>query len=168
MHVNEGNKKLVMAAMANEKSEHLGLKLAAFLLFWDLDLIVDPGLTTPALTGQSFRPDLLASDVTGSVAVWIECGNTSENKIGKVLRRWPDARVIVIKENQRSAEAYRNTLTAKVPKSERVEFRYWPDRTFQEWMDCLSEKTEIVGESNDTSLNLVVNENMCVVDMLKC
>ncbi|MFH2204649.1 MAG: YaeQ family protein, partial [Elusimicrobiota bacterium] len=168
LQVNSASRKLVLAAVENETPEHLGLKLAAYLLFWDEELIVDPGLKTAALTGQSFRPDLLGSDITGSVATWVECGNTSDHKLGKVLRRWPEARVVVLKEHPRGARAYRETLQAKVGKSERVRILCWPDGAFVEWMRCLSEKTEIVGEANDSSLNLVVNEQLCMVDMLKC
>ena len=168
LSVNDGSRKLILAVGDNEKPEHLGLKLAAFLLFWKEDLTVAPSLKCAALTGQAFRPDLLGSDITGSVAVWVECGNTSEHKIEKVLKRWPDARVVVVKEHRREGEAYRERLTAKVPKSERVRIYFWPDGTFAEWMDCLSERTEIIGESNDAGFNLVVNERVYVVDILKC
>jgi len=168
LQVNNGSRKLVLVAVENEKPEHLGMKLAAYLLLWKDELVVDPSLKSPALTGQAFRPDLLGADITGSTAVWVECGNTSDHKLGKVLRRWPEARFMVLKEHRRAAEAFREILAAKVAKSERVRICYWPDGAFAEWMGCLSEKTEIIGETNDSSMNLVVNERVYMVDMLKC
>lgn len=52
--------------------------------------------------------------------------------------------------------------------SECVEVYYWPEGAFKEWMDCLSEKTEIIGEANDAGFNLVVNERVYLADMRKC
>ena len=168
MSVNSESRKLVLVAIENEKPEHLGLKLAAYLLFWKENLTVDPSLKSSALAGQPFRPDLLGTDITGSTAAWVECGNTTEHKIGKVLRRWPAARIAVVKEYQRVAEDFRRMLSAKVPKSERVEVYYWPEGGFKEWMECLSEKTEIIGEANDAGFNLVVNERVYLADIRKC
>jgi len=168
MQVNDQVRKLMLSAIENETAEHLGLKLAAFLLFWKEELVVDPSLKSTALSGQTFRPDLLGTNIEGSVGMWVECGNTSDHKLGKALRRWPDARIVILKENQRQALAQRDMLKAKVPKSDRIAVYYFPDGEFKNWMNCLSENAEVIGEANDAGLNLVVNENLFVVDMGKC
>lgn len=167
LNVNHGSRKLVLTAVEPEKPQHLGLKLAAYLLFWDEELTVQPSLNHHALTGQPFRPDLLGTDITGSVGIWVECGNTSQNKIQKVLKRWSDARVVVLKERPAEAERFRKVLEDGVPKSGRVEILAWPEGGFKEWMRLLSEKTEIIGEAGGLTLNLVVNEEVCVADLKK-
>lgn len=167
LRVNDGWRKLVLAPGDNEKPQHLGLKLAAYLLFWAEDLTVDPSVKHPALAGQDFRPDLLGVDVSGAVSLWVECGNTSQNKLTKVLRRWPQARVVVVKEAPGEARRFRQVLSEGVPRSERVEVYAWPEGRFGDWMRCLSEKTEVFGESGGVGLNLVVNEQVYVADLVR-
>jgi uncharacterized protein YaeQ len=168
LQVNDETRKLVLSANDNETPEHLALKLAAFLVFWKDDPVVDPSLKSSALAGQALRPDLLSTNIEGSVGLWIDCGNTSENKLGKALRRWPDARIAVLKENERQALAQREVLKAKVPKSDRIQIYYFPQGEFKTWMSCLAENAEVIGEANDAGMNLVINENVFVVDMGKC
>lgn len=167
MQVNGGRRTLVLAATLNEKPEHLGLKLAAYLLYWDKELTVEAGAQHPALIGQDFQPDLLGTDITGSVALWVECGQTSQHKLLKVLRRWREAEVTVLKETPVQALRFRKDLESGVPGSERIRILYWPVGGFSEWLDCLAEKTEIVGEAGDVSFNLVVNERVYARDLLR-
>lgn len=167
MRVNGGWRKLVLAAGENEKPQHLGLKLAAYLLYWDEELTVEASSKHPALFGQAFRPDLLGTDITGSVGLWVECGKVTRHKLGKLLRRWPEARLTVVKENRAQAERLREMLDEEIPRSERVEVLCWPGTGFNEWMGRLSEKTEIIGEAGGVSFNLVVNEQVYVADLLR-
>ena len=168
LHINHDNRKLVLAASETEKPEHLALRLAAFILFWDEELTNAPSSKHPALFGQPFRPDLLGTDITGSVSIWVECGNTSTHKILKVLRRWRQARVIVLKETPTQAQGFRELLQSDVPGSERVEVYSWAAGGFPKWIRCLSEKTDIVGEAGGKTLNLVVNEKVYLADLVKC
>jgi hypothetical protein len=165
LHVNGDNRKLVLATIENETTEHLGLKLAAYLLFWKEELVVLPSLKHPALIGQAFRPDLMATNIEGSVSVWVECGNTSLHKLGKVLRKWPQARVVVFKDQPVQAENFRRSLKGVVPKPERVEVFGWPAGGFKNWMNCLSEKTDVIGDAADVSFNLVVNGEVYLEDL---
>ena len=74
LHVNGGERKLHLALGPNEKEEHLALKLAACLLFWDLEPIVDASPKHPALLGQEYLPDVLAVDAAGEAVLWVDCG----------------------------------------------------------------------------------------------
>jgi len=167
MRVNGDWRKLVLVAVENEKPQHLALKLGAYLSFWEHDLILEASSKHTALMGQPFRPDLMAPDITGSMAIWVECGNTSLHKLTKVLRRWPDAKFAVFKEDPQKAERFRMDLEKEVPKSQRVEVYGWPRGAFDEWMRALTEKTEIFGEAKGVGFNLVVNETIYTTDLLR-
>jgi len=167
LKVNGGDRMLCLMATDNEKPEHLGLKLAAYLSFWEEEMTVDAGAKHPALAGGEYLPDLLGVDATGQVAIWVECGNTTLNKLAKVQRRWPDARLVVFKEDLPRARRLRMDLDGELPRPERVEIYCWPERTFAEWMRCLSEKTHVCGEAGGGLFNLVVNERVYATDLVK-
>ena len=166
LHVNGGSRKLVLVPNENEKFEHLALKLAAYVLFWDDDLTVDASAKHPALLGQEHRPDLMGTDVTGAVGLWVECGHTTLNKISKVLKRFPYARVAVLKENLAQAKRFREEIEGEVP-VDRVELLYWQAGGFQAWVGLVDEKTEVVGDATRSSMNLVVNDQVYMADLQK-
>lgn len=167
LHVNSGSRKLILVAVENEKHDHLALKLAAYLLFWEEDLVLEASAKHPALAGQDFRPDLLGTDITGAVSLWVERGNTSQNKLVKVLRRWPSARVVVFKEDPVKARRLRADLERDTPDASRVEIFHWPAGGFSAWERLLDEKTEVYGEAGGAGFNLVVNEQVYLADLLK-
>lgn len=165
LHVNGGSRKLVLVPDDNEKPEHLALKLAAYILFWDADLVVGAGVGHPALRGQEMRPDLLGTDISGAVSLWVECGNTSLNKVGKAIKRFPYAQVVVLKETPALARRFRAEFGAGA--SGRVEVLTWPEGAFADWASRLDEKTEVVGSASRTELNLVVNDRVFVTDLAR-
>lgn len=167
MRVNGGERTLVLACAENETPEHLAMKLAAYLSFWDEDMALDPSTKSPALAGQEFRPALLDVDITGQVAIWGECGNTAMHKLGKVLRRWPDARVAVFKDTEQKGVNMRRDVDKELPSPERVEIYCWPQASFRDWMSLLGDKTEIYGEAGGVGFNLVVNERIYATDLVK-
>lgn len=167
MSVNGGERTLVFACIENETPDHLALKLAAYLSFWDEDPALDPRRNHPALAGQEFFPDLLGTAPDGTVRYWVECGNTAMHKLGKVVRRWPDARVVLFKENEVKAGFLRGELERALPDHTRVEVFCWPGRAFRDWAALMSERVSVVGEASGASFNLVVNEKIYSTDLLK-
>lgn len=168
LQVNGGERKIVFACIDNETPEHLALKLAAYLSFWDEDLTLDARHNHPALAGQEFYPDMLGTDAGGAVTHWVECGNTAMHKLGKVVRRWPDARVSLFKENEAKAGFLRQELVRNLPDHHgRIAIYAWPGRAFREWAALLGERTAVFGEASGTAFNLVVNEQVYATDLLK-
>lgn len=168
MSVNGGERKLVLACIENETPEHLALKLAAYLSFWDEDLVLDARHNHPSLEGQDFYPDILGTDAAGTVTRWVECGNTAMHKLGKVVRRWPEAQVALFKENEAKAAFLRGELERQLPDhQERLTIYCWPGRSFRDWLALLSDKVHVFGEAGGTAFNLVVNEKIYTTDLLK-
>ncbi len=158
VQIDADSRKVILASQENETPEHLALKLAAFVLFFRFDPILDVSLKHPAIAGQEFRPDLLALNESGEVKLWVECGTVTSHKLDKLTRRYRDARVVALKETYREAETLRKTIEKhKVQGADRVEIWSFPDQMFREWFGAMEGTVDIVGESVERSFNLVVN-----------
>jgi uncharacterized protein YaeQ len=111
-----------------------------------------------------YRPDLLGTDVTGGVSHWVDCGNTSMNKVAKAVRRFPRARFALFQENPQKARRLRQDVEAEVRESADVDVLGWPAGEFPRWCALLGEKVEIFGEASGVQMNLVVNEQVFATD----
>lgn len=168
MSVNGGERKLVFACIENETPGHLALKLAAYLAFWDEDLALDARHNHPALEGQEFYPDLLGTASDGTVSHWVECGVTAMHKLGKVVRRWPQARISLFKETEAQGQFLRSELARTIPeRHERFSIYAWPGRSFRDWEALMTERLSVVGEAAAPSFNLVVGDRIYATDLLK-
>ena len=165
LHLNGGSRKLLLVPGPNETGEHLALKLAAYLLFWDQNPVVEASSRHPALAGQEFIPDLMALNDSGEIALWVECGQATLHKLGKLVRRLPAARIVVIKATEREAARLRQDVGDRLDRPERIEVLAWPGRSFHQWLAVVREKTEVYGEGGGLMINAVVNEHPIVAEL---
>ena len=165
--VNGESRRLLIVQGPNELAEHLPLKLAAYLLFWKSEPVVDASPKLSALAQFDFMPDLLALDAAGDICLWVECGSTTMNKLNKLTKRVPlgRGRIFVLKPDARDARRLRDEVDAELLKPERIEILAFPGSSFKEWAAAVEEKTEVFGESDETSLNAVVNEKPFAVQL---
>lgn len=164
LHINGGSRKPYVVGGPNEPDDHLAHRVAAYILFWDYEPILDAGAKTPALANFEFVPDLLALDDAGDIKLWVECGTVTHHKLTKITRRAPNCRIVILKENEREAARLRKELTEQFDRPERVEILAWPDATYKQWVAALADKTEAFGEASGNMINAVVNETMFVVE----
>lgn len=166
IHLESGDAKLLLAPRPEEKTDHLALKLAGYLMFLPLGPVVDPSSDHAALHDFDLKPDLVAMDAGGGITLWLECGEVSINKLDKVSRRLGNSRVVVLKRSMHQARQLRERLDEQVRQGHRVEIWTWPEGEFERWLAALNEKTEVYGEAHEKSFNLVVNEVPYAVDLL--
>lgn len=164
LHINGGRKNLLIVPRHDETTEHSALKLACAMLFWGRELVLDATVNHPALTNCPFTPDLMALDDGGAISLWCECGNTSLNKLDKVIKKVSRARIVVLRESHEDAQHMRKALSQETRKHERVEILAWPRDEFARWAQTVSDSNEVIGESTERSLSLVLNERMFGVD----
>mgnify|MGYP001581856651 CR=1 FL=1 len=167
LHIDGGHRKLVLASGPSEPDEHLALKLAALALFWQYEPTVDPSAKTPALDDYEFFPDLMGLDEAGEIRLWVECDTVTMNKMEKLTRRLPRARVVVLKTNEREAARLRSDLKQQIGREAKIEILAFAGQGFKDWCAALGERTELVGESAELSINLVVNEKPFIAELLK-
>jgi hypothetical protein len=168
LNINGGTRRILLVAKEEEKPDHVALRLAAAILFFDLEPALEAGPNHPAVADIGFFPDLLAADESGAAGVWIECGNVATNKITKVVRRLRTARLVALKENPEEGRKFRAVLKKEVPKSGRVEIWCWPKEEFIKWTGAIKESSHVVGEARGRSLNLVLNGVPFDVELVSC
>lgn len=164
LHVNGGQRKPYLVSGPNEPDEHLAHRLAAYILFWDYEPMLDATPKLPALANFEFLPDLLGLDEGGAIKLWVECGTVTMHKLTKLTRRAPRARIVVMKESEREAERLRHDLLAQFDRPERVEILAWPGLSYREWLGAISDKVEAFGEASGHMINGVVNERPVLVE----
>jgi uncharacterized protein YaeQ len=164
--INGENRKPYLVSNPNEPDEHLVHKVAAFILSWSYDPILDATSKNPALSNFEFVPDLMALDDGGGLKLWVECGTVTHHKLTKITRRAPHCRIVVIKENEREAARLRKELLDQFDRPERVEVLAWPGTTYKEWVALGSDKMEAFGEASGLMINAVVNEHPVLVEFV--
>jgi uncharacterized protein YaeQ len=161
---NGETRKPYLVSGPSEPDDHLAHRIAAYILFWNDRATTDATTKTPALANFEFLPDLLAVDEAGEATVWIECGTVTMNKLTKVTRRMPRARIVIMKETERAAQDLRRDLNDQFDRPERVEILAWPGNSYKEWAATVGDSIEAFGEADGRSINGVVNEQMVVVE----
>jgi uncharacterized protein YaeQ len=164
LHFNGEERRPFLMSGPSEPDDHVAHKLGAYILFWGHDPITDASTKLPALSGYEFLPDLLGLDDGGNIALWVECGSTTLHKLTKVTRRASRARVVVMKENERSAEMLRKELLSSFDRPERIEVLAWPDKSYKEWVALVGDRAEGSGESDGRMINGVVNDQPVLIE----
>lgn len=162
--INGGERSTLLVGGPNELDAHVAHKLAAYILFWDYEPLLDASVKTPALADYEFLPDLLALDEGGEGRLWVECGTTTLHKLTKITRRMPRARIVILKETERDAARLRKDLQAQFDRPERVEILAWPGESFKDWLRIVDARTEAFGEASGNMINAVVNDTPVLVE----
>ena len=155
-------------AKEEETAEHVALRLAAAVLFFDREPALEVGPSHQAVVDIGFYPDLLVTNDAGGPEIWIECGTVAVNKLTKVARRLRTARLVVLKESPEEGARFREVIKKEITKGEKIEVWAWPKEDFIKWTSALKESTHVYGEASGRSLNLVLNEVLFDVQLISC
>ncbi len=168
LNINGGTRRILLVAKEEEPAEHVALRLAAAILFFDREPALEAGPSHPAVIDVGFYPDLLVTNDAGGVDVWIECGTVAVNKLTKVARRVRAARLVVLRESPEDGVRFREVIKKEIPKGDKIEIWAWPKEDFARWTSALKESTHVFGEASGKSLNLVLNEIPFDVQLISC
>lgn len=166
-HVNNGHRRYVVAVLPEETRDHVALRLSALLFFWKDDPKPELSLKHPALAGQEFKPDLIALNEAGEISLWVECGNVSMNKLDKLTRRYPGARLVALKADEASARRLRRDARERIARHELLDIWAWPKEAFKHWAGAVHETLSVFGEADHRSLNLVANDVPIAADLIQ-
>jgi len=165
LHFTEKSSAVLLTPIQQETADHLLLKLAASILFHNQEPIVAPSSQHPALREQDFLPDLFHVNDRNEVTLWIECDKTTVHKMEKVAKRYRDARLVMLMMQPLEAKQ----MAANVPdeKWNRWEIYAFALGAFDRWRQIIRESNDVMGEADERSMNLVVNEDVYVTDLEK-
>ena len=155
-------------AKEEETTEHVALRLAAAILFFDREPALEVGPSHPAVIDIGFYPDLLVTNDMGGLDIWIECGTVAVNKLTKVARRLRTARLVALRESPEDGLRFREVIKKEISKGEKIEIWAWPKEEFIKWTAALKESTYVFGEASGQSLNLVLNDVPFDVQLISC
>lgn len=168
LNINGGTRRILLVAKEEETMEHVALRLTAAILFFDREPALETGPGHNAVSETGFFPDLLVTDESGAISVWIECGTVANNKLAKVARRLRGGRLVIFKESPEDGRRLRAVIEKEIAKGEKIEIWAWPKADFAKWTAALRESTDVCGEASGRSLNLVMNEVLFDVQLISC
>lgn len=99
-----------MAQQADEPDEHVLLRFLAQVLFFEEQLRDAPGWI------DIHEPDVRADDLTGQLALWIECQAPPMKRLEKALSRYKNARFVALFGDPEEAEQFRQAVIAEKPR----------------------------------------------------
>jgi uncharacterized protein YaeQ len=155
LHLNGREQVLQLYQGLQETDEHMVLKLAGAIFFFDREVSAEMGATHPALAGQEYWPDLLAADLTNQVTLWVECGKTTVHKLEKASRRFRGARIVILTALPHQARQQMEEVRAADLKG--IEAWSFREGEFKRWSALVQERSDVIGESSETGMNLVIN-----------
>jgi hypothetical protein len=106
--------KIVLESRSGESTRHVALKVLAYLLF--RHEVAPLPLRIEQKVGQRHKPDLVALDPeTGDARLWVDCGQIETERLGRIVRRNPRTRVVVVKPTARDARLYALSALKDLP-----------------------------------------------------
>jgi uncharacterized protein YaeQ len=105
----DATESIIVGLEREETHEHLMLRVLAFCL------LHEPGLEFARGPALADAADLWAHDLIGRVAVWVECGETSADKLRHVTRHNRGAQVHVVGDDPAAREALKADLSRRPP-----------------------------------------------------
>lgn len=164
IHLGGRSFSLPLTPILEETDEHLCLKLAAAVFYhaWE-PLVISSPQQHPALAGQDFAPDLMAADLSNRVTLWIECAKTTLHKLEKATKRFRDARIVMLMARPNEAKPMAESLENEG--HSRIEVWSFPYGEFDRWKALVQEQNDIIGEATETSMNLVINNEMFMTEL---
>jgi uncharacterized protein YaeQ len=132
-----GQRTIVSAQQPDEPDEHILLRFLAHVLCFDEQLRDAPGWESV------HEPDLLATDLTGELTQWIECGTPPMKRLVRALGHHKEARFVALFADRAEAEAFRAELASHKPRNlERLELWLVPTE-FLHWLESIGARSMV-------------------------
>ena len=147
----ENGEKLVVEKSGGESLRHILQKVCAYLLFCEDKPQIERRLTD---NKRDYRPDVVAFDEQGNVTLWVDCGQIHVRKVDDLTRRYPHARIVIVKIDRREMEAYAREAQKKVKRIERVEFLAFDDGFLAQIEPLLGHLNTVRASFDGTTLEL--------------
>jgi len=132
--------KIIVGQEQTETTNHVVLKLLAYVLFFRERIQIEPNLNIEYL---QFTPDIVQLDYELRPRLWVECGECGIHKLHKLAVKVPEAEIWVVKKSRAEAEH----LFAAMQKNELRRDRYGiiglESEMFSEMIGLLAQRNEL-------------------------
>ncbi len=104
-----------LARHPSETLERVWLRLLGYCWQWRDGIAFGPGISDPE------QPDILATDLTGEIVLWMRVGKADAIKLQRERDRHPRANVVVLFESPERLERFREELAREGGDLERIQ-----------------------------------------------
>lgn len=144
--------KLVIEQRENESSEHILLKVLAACLFWQPGIEIEPPEVDP-----TYRPDVLLRGDDGGPKIWIECGQVRTVKLDKLVSRYPQLQLVVVKRIQREVDDLFERCVKDVRRPYNLEYRAFGPHFIDRLATSVMGKNECTVLVSGGNLQVILN-----------
>jgi hypothetical protein len=132
--------RLIIGQRETETPAHVLLKLLGYLLFHRARLQIEPALHDDNIP---FLPDLVQFDYTLRVALWVECGECSVQKLDRLAVKVPEAELWVLKRSPAEAEGLLRSMAKHELRRNRYHLAGFDPDMFAELEGLLRPRNEL-------------------------
>jgi uncharacterized protein YaeQ len=129
-----GQRVVNVAQFPDEPDEHILLRFLAHTLWFEESLEAAQGWE------DQHEPDLKATDLTGALTLWIECGEVPLKRLVKALGRSKTARFLCVFAAEADLQRFAKALRAERPRhTEQLEMWLIP-ADFMAWLESVAKR----------------------------
>ena len=132
--------KILLAQQENETTNHILLKVLAYLLFFRERIEIEGKLHNENIP---FSPDIVQLDYELRPRLWVECGECSINKLNKLAVKAPEAELWIIKRSEAEAQHLLAAMAKEQLRRNRYSVIGLDAEMFSEISELLRERNEI-------------------------
>jgi uncharacterized protein YaeQ len=103
-----------------------------------------------------FKPDLALED-NGKIRLWVECGKVSIKKLIKISHDFPDSRIYVFREDEKSAKVLTRDFDQKAKGSVNVSFIYFEKEFIRNLSASIMKVNSAVYDKNPDRMEIYLN-----------
>lgn len=149
--------KIIVGQRETESAAHVLLKLLGYLIFFRPRIQIEAQLHDDNIP---FEPDLVELDYELRPVLWVECGECSVEKLGRLAVKVPEAAIWVIKRSAAEAEHLRQRMAKAGLRQDRYHLLGLDEGMFEEVSGRLRSRNEVfwvAGEFDPPNLQFDFN-----------
>ncbi len=120
LEVYGAQRRVFLRKKRGESIQHVAMKLVSCVLFYHEELLIEESI------GQHYKPDLVRLNEYEEPVQWVDCGQTSLQKLDKITRQNRQTYIEIVKPFIGQLAAYKEQADKRLELPERV--RYWTFR----------------------------------------
>lgn len=117
LQVYGARERIFLRKTAGESLHHVMMKLLSYVLFYHHALLIE------AYADQHHKPDLVRFNERGEPVQWVDCGQTSLQKLERISTRNRLTFIDIVKLTRGELSSYEQQARTRLSRPERV--RYW-------------------------------------------
>jgi len=134
-----------------ESLDHVVLKLLGFILFHEYSPEIEYSI------GWKYKPDLIAFDDNDKIILWVECADVAPAKIRRIMQKYPDARLVVLKPSDHKARGFSKIFEDEKKEGVKIEITGFDDGFVDHICRNLFDRGTIEAKIEGNTIEILIN-----------